>query len=435
LIEHPTALELEGFIFNTLPFERARLVVVHLIQGCESCRSLVTPCLEGFINNRVLSAQEDDAYDAALSRAFSAVQRRLLSEARAFIAGVPTEALARKLAEAPARIEGPLLVQALVERSQTQRYDNPAEMVRLAQLAANLAGELKLEGFDKKRVTDLRFLTLTELANAHRVADSLAAARVSINEALALFGQVSEDPLKARFFVVQADVFGAQRVYDSVIDTLNNTRVIYERHGEDHLAGRTLIKKALYLGYSGEPEEAIRLLHEGIAGVDEKREPTLVASAFQNLCQWLADSGRFSEARAALWEVRKRRHFLAGSVDDLKIHWLEGQISAGLDELESAEQHLLPAKRGFAAARLGYKEALTGVELGMVRLRMKRFDEAEQDILAALDVFEALSISYELKRAVLLLRLAIHEKVATVAFVERFVTFLRRKEYGQSSTF
>jgi tetratricopeptide (TPR) repeat protein len=308
-------------------------------------------------------------------------------------------------------------------------------MVHLARLAANLAGELHVERYDKSRVTDLRFLTLTELANAYRVANCLAEAQGSVDQALALFGQVEDELLKARFLLIQADVFGTHRIYYSVIDALDKAGVIYKGQGEDHLAGRTLIKKALYLGYSGDPEGAIRLIHEGIAAVDEEREPALVASAFQSLSHWLADSGRFCEARMALWEVRKRVELSAGDVTELKVRWLEGQISAGLDELEGAERDFLYVKEGFAAARLGYKEALVGVELGMVRLRLERYADAERDILEALNVFEALGISYELKRAVLLLRLAIQGKVATVAFVERFVNFLRRKEYDRSSTF
>jgi len=433
--DHPTLLDLEGFAFDTIPPEQARGVILHLLSGCGPCQAAVAPYLGRSFKRSSLTVELDAAYDAAMDRALQAVQNRRLAEARAFVAAIPLEALDEGFAEAPAHLESPMLMQALVERSQTLRYENPAEMVRLARFAAIFTRLISAERYSQERVTNLHFFALTELANAYRVADTLDEAQQVLNRATDLLGKVSDPLLRARFFIVQADIDGSNRRYAPALDTLDLAYVSYMRHGEIHLAGRTLIKKAMYVGYGGDPQGAIDLLQEGIASVDEPREPSLVASAFQNLVYWLTESGRFREARLGLWEVRKRSQFLTGRINELKIRWLEGRISAGLGELDRAERDLLYAKEGFAEAGLRYKEALAGVELGVVRLVLKRHDEAETGILQSLDVFEELGISYEVKRAVSLLRFAFEEKMATVGIIERFIYLLRRSEYDPNARF
>jgi hypothetical protein len=365
--DHPTPLDLEGFVCNRIPPGERRGIVVHLLRGCEDCRAVVAPYLEGSRNRRSLSAEEDAAYDAAMSKALQYVQSRRLEEARGFVAAIPLEALEDGLAEAPEHLEGPMIVQAIVERSQALRYEDPAKMVRVAHFAAFFAGRISTERYPEERVINLRLFAFTELANAHRVADALGEAQQVLDHATHLLRPARDPLLQARFFIVQADVDGSNRRYVPALDALDVAYGVYKRNGESHLAARTLIKKAMYIGYSGNPEVAIRVNQEGLDSVDESREPSLVASAFQLHSLWLMSSGRFREARLALWEVRKRAQFLAGRINELKIRWLEGQISAGLGELAWAERDLLYAKEGFAEANLRYKEALAGVELGMVR--------------------------------------------------------------------
>ncbi len=435
MTDHPTPLDLEDFVFNRIPPELARGFVVHLLRGCGACQAAVAPYLEGFRNSRSLSAEKDAAYDVAMNRAFQNVQSQRLAETRDFLAAIPLEALEERIAEVPEHLEGPMIVQAVVERSQALRYEDPSAMVRLAHFAAIFAGGISTERYPEERVIRLRLFALTELANAHRVADAPHEAQQVLDHAIHLLARASDPLLRARFFIVQAGVDGSNRLYAPALDRLDVAYAVYKQQGENHLAGRTLIKKAMYVGYSGDPEGAIRVSQEGLASVDESREPSLVASAFQLHSHWLMSSGRFREARLALWEVRKRSQFLAGRINELKIRWLEGQISAGLGELGRAERDILYAKEGFGEANLRYKEALAGVELGVVRLRLRRHDEAERGILQSLDVFESLGISYEVKRATLLIRAALEDKIATVAFVERFVYLLRRAEYDPNAKF
>ncbi len=61
---------------------------------------------------------------------------------------------------------------------------------------------------------------------------------------------------------------------------------------------------------------------------------------------------------------------------------------------------------GFEEAGLPYKAALVALELGLILFRRGRVDEAIQEVLAAVRVFQSLGITREVNASVLLLRKA-----------------------------
>ena len=78
LSDHPTPEDLAGFIWNRVPWDRARTIVSHLVRGCEPCRAAVVPHLASLFGRAeppevVLLPGEDAEYEAALDRAFATV--------------------------------------------------------------------------------------------------------------------------------------------------------------------------------------------------------------------------------------------------------------------------------------------------------------------------------------------------------------------------
>lgn len=216
---------------------------------------------------------------------------------------------------------------------------------------------------------------------------------------------------------------------------LDIAHLSYRQYGDNHLAGRALIKKGIYKGYAGEPEEAIRLIREGVGLVQEERDPDLLFLALHNQVHLLLECGRYRDARFALWDLRKRKPRSGGRINEVKVRWLEGQIYAASGDLEHAEWVLLQVRDEFAAADLPYKAALAGLELGSVRLRQGRFDDSREVVLEAADVFVALGIRREALMAVALLRKAFETRVATVALIEYVTEFLRRAEHDPTARF
>jgi tetratricopeptide (TPR) repeat protein len=437
LNNHPSLAELEGFVWSRVSEERARDIVCHLVRGCERCRAWLAPHLAGLLGKaeppeRALPAGESARYDAALDRAFAAAFQRVeelarerRSEALGLISGLPLD----ELPEVPPHLRGVPLFEALLERSWSLRHEDPEAMVRVAERARELAERLESGELTARPLADLQCRAWVELGNAYRVADHLAEAEQSLGRAAELYVGGSQDELlAARLFDVQASLWASCRRFDLARTALDLVFAIHRRRGNKHLAGRALISQGVYVGYQGESEEAIHLIERGVDLIDEDRDARLVHLAFHNQARLLLDCGRLREARIALWKAKARGMDAAGRINELKLRWLEGQINAGLGELERAETALLEVANGFEEAGLGYKAALASLELGAVMLRRARTGAAIERVLAAARVFLSLRIAREAAASVLLLRESFERQVADAALLAHVIELLRRAE-------
>ncbi len=324
--------------------------------------------------------------------------------------------------------------EALLARSWVLRFDDPQEMCRLAEAAVEVAARLSPKTHGAQGVGDLRARAWGELANAYRVADQLREAKKAFGWAFAFLQRGTGDPLlKARLLDLEASYFGTLREFASAQDRLDIVPELYRKAGEPHLAGRIFITRAVYLAYSGNPEEALRLTREGLDLIDRKREPDLVTTALHNQLSLLIDLGRFSQAQRFLFD---HRHLFqgAGRIASVRLRWLEGRISYGLEKLTSAEIALRESKEGFAQVRMDFHHALTGLDLAMTLLRQGRIEEAEREVLEASKTFFSLQIHREILGSVLLLKEAAERQRLTVAILENEVRHIRRAEmeHGQA---
>ena len=63
----------------------------------------------------------------------------------------------------------------------------------------------------------------------------------------------------------------------------------------------------------------------GLAMIDPATDPKLVISAVHNLIGFLADSGRFRQARRLLRQSRQAYFAEGDRLNLLKLHWLPGE--------------------------------------------------------------------------------------------------------------
>ncbi len=411
----------------------------HLVSGCAQCRSAVIPHFRWTLGleeppERHLTPQEDAEYEAVLDRVFIAVSKRAIElrqerkrEALALLEDFGPE----KLPAVPLHLRGIPLFEALLERSWSFRYENPQQMVQWAEWARVLVEKLKPSklGPGEHALADLRCRAWIDLGNAYRVADELDQAESALGLAAQLFMEGTKDEaLAARLFDAQASLFGSLRDFDLAQLALNVVYAFHRRLGDGHLAGRALISKGIYCGYSGDSEEAIRLLERGLELIDEERDPRLVYLVFHNQIRLLLDSGRARDARKALFKLKARSVSPGGQMAELKLRWMEGQINVELGEFERAEQALREVKQGFEEAELGYKAALVGLELGAVLLRHGRTDDAICEVLQSADVFQAIKVRREAAASLLLLRQSFEMRMADAALLKRVIGLLRPGE-------
>ncbi len=319
---------------------------------------------------------------------------------------------------------------ALLQWSWALRLSNPKEMIHLAEVAVEVVQDLDPQRYGAERVADLQAWALGALANAYRVADRLHLAERTFGKAYALRQKGSDDPyLKIRLLDLEASLLGVRREFDLALRRLTSLSGLYQELGDSHLAGRVLIKKALYTHYSGDSEEALRINEEGMQRINFQREPKLFMQAIHNHILFLVDLGRFTLAKRALFENRRNLIIYKDQISALRLRGIEGQIYYGLGELVSAEVAFSDAKEGLLKEEMSFYVALVSLELAMVFLRQGRVEDAEAEVIAAREIFLANEIYREYLGSLIYLEECLRLRDdATAELIEATVRYLRRQE-------
>ncbi|HEX9940509.1 MAG TPA: hypothetical protein VGG03_00720 [Thermoanaerobaculia bacterium] len=335
---------------------------------------------------------------------------------------------ARSLIAGDLALAGRGVYEALLARSWAVRFDDPEEMVHLAETALEVARGFAVRRRGVRRVADLNARAWGELANAWRVADRLGPAQKAFGEAFALLQRGTGDPyLKARLFDLEASLLGTLGEHRLALRRLAYLAELYQELGEPHLAGRALVGQALYTFYGGQAEEAVKLNAEGLARLDRRRDPALFGLALVNHLLFLVDLGQYPQAKRTLFE--HRRH-LAGRdrATSLRLRWIEGRISYGLGELGSAEAAFREIKQGFLEAGQAFAAAVGCLDLAMVLVRRGRLEEAGRMVGLARAHLLALESCREFLGVVVYLEESLRRREATAELVGETVAFLWRRE-------
>jgi tetratricopeptide (TPR) repeat protein len=445
LNDHPDREELSALLNGDLPARRADAVILHLLQPCESCLAqapLPLRVLLGAAPARTLpTVAEDKACEAAIHRAIHRALReeRHLREQREQVDRAATVLASggfETMQKLPRRMSALAKMEALLARSWTLRHDNPALMVQFATAAVWCASRLSSRRYGIKQVFDFQCRAHAELGNSLRVCDQLSRAASELAHARTLFELGTGDRfLEVRLIELEASLAADRRQFALASNNLLKVYEFYQQEGDDHMAGRALIKRGLYSGYAGDPEEGFRLLGEGLALIDETRDPSLVYAGVHNQFVFLIDCGRFHEA--SRFRVRHSRQLgdHGGRINEILFRWQEGRVDAGLGKVVRAELIFREAKQGLQELGRAYDAALLSLDLAGVLLGQGKAVEAQQVVQEAAKVFSALQIEREALVAVIMLRNAFEVQRATVALVKEVAAFVRRAENDPNARF
>jgi tetratricopeptide (TPR) repeat protein len=325
--------------------------------------------------------------------------------------------------------QGSGLCESLIARSQACRWQDPGQMVFLAERAVAAAESVDPMEYGREQVADLRARAFAELSNAHRVSDDLESAERMLRRAVEWSAHGTRDALLlARIMRLTAALRSAQRRFDEAIALLDACHTIYERHGDRFNAGRVLISKGLYVGYDNDPEGAIRFLEAGLSIINPTADPKLVLSAVHNLVGFLADCGRFAEARRIL----RRAHPAYAAEGDrlalIKMRWLEGRIAAGLGEEAKAEEAFLEVQRDLQQTGLAYHVALVSMDLADLWLQAGRTAEVRELVEGIVVIFRSRRIRREALAALLLLRDALAVDRVSLELLRTVQGYIKRLE-------
>ena len=387
--------------------------------------ALVTPAVEDY------DAAIDRAFDAA--RAFHRKQVAERQEVQRILARMDQGE--EDLGSLSPADFGPVLVEALLERSWALRHEDAGRMKDLAFLATMAASRLSFRKYGQERVADLQCRAWAEYANACRVAECLDEAEAAFHQAYIHQDEGSGDPLlTARLMDLHSSLFRARCNFSKARDTLLLVHKTYLKLGQRHYAGRAILQMGLYTGYSGEPEKALRLLQRGFKLIDESFDPEIVFIAVHNQLWFTADCGRFEEARK-LVSLNRWRYEGAAKLNRIKLRWLEGRIDAGLGEHERAVNVFREVRDDFEEARQSFLAALVSLDMALLLLHRGQTDEARDTVLEAVETFRRLAFEREMLIALRFLQQAFSLGLAKVTLLEDAIAFLRRAEHDPKAKF
>lgn len=436
---HPTPRELREFAEGELPKEQARNVVAHFLHGCAPCRAEAAALLNLIRirrGPRVESPERLQVYDQAFDRALEILQasRPVAAPATSEGAETPAPAWLHALAGVSSGLDGPELVEALLERAWSLRHEKPIEMVRISRLAVITAGGLSAETWGDPQVADLQCAAWACLGNASRITGDIAQAQDALDHAATLFEAGTGDSLlRSRLYDFQASLESARGRHDRALIALDVVVDIQRDRGDQHLEGRALISKGLQAGYAGRPRQALRLTREGLALIEEERDPKLVLNAFHNLLWFQVESGRPREAQRFL-ESNRERLLAAGETQRLDLLWLEGRIMAALNRTSDAQGFLDTAYQSFEAAGLAHKAANVTIDLAALALRQGEPLKARAFIRSAEDAFRDLEAPKSTLVALSFLHRRLSEKKVPVHLVLRLAELVRRTQMESAGT-
>lgn len=434
---HPTREELESFSNGSLDFRESKMVVTHLLGGCSQCQDTLTlmtePMFEPMSQDVELPPELDAAYDAAIAAAYAtALEKTGRAAASQAVRPLPrgAEGLPRPGEQGFFTRE---VCETLLEKSFAIRLSDPETMLELAELAAWSAEELDEESYGAEEVADLQARAWAEVANAHRIIGDLPKADQMMAVAVDCRTRGTGDPrLLARLSDLAASLACAQRRFDEAFRLLDIAYAIYLKLGDSHAAGRILIARGLYAGYTGEPLEGIRYLVHGLNTIDRARDPKLAFQALHNILLLRVDLGEYREARKTMRQMRPLYDRYLSELEWTKVRWMEGRIAAGLGELDEAETAFRQAREKFDGAGLGYRAALASLDLVSIWMRQGRSAEIRQLVAELLATFRAVGVEREALAGILLLRDAVECDQATQELLQLIALSIGRLD-GRSA--
>lgn len=439
---HLEVVTLERFLREELTSEETFEVGWHLF-ACTDCRNALealAPGAEGTVRRlleRTASPAAPDAgsYDQAFRRMYDTLrskaaslerERRLAPELYAELADLHF-GQQRLMIRNNEHFQIWGLAELLLDRCRDAWNDDPIEAEDLASLALEVAECLSAETYGANFLNDLKAQAWAYVANSRRIRSDLRSVEQTFEIAERLLERGTGDPIeRAQVLDFRASFLRDQRRFPEAIEAIDRAIATYREAEDDHLAGRSLAKKAIIYRDWRQPEKAIPVVEEAIALIDPSRDRRLVLSTRQNLVTYLTEAGRPWEARRLLPEVRQLAREIGGRLDLVRVRWAEGLIADGLGDLAAAERALLEARREFVERGIGYDAAMVSLDLAAVYLRRGQTEETKRLATEMLPIFEAHDLHREALAALLIFQSATEKETVTVGMVREIALYLDR---------
>ncbi len=199
-----------------------------------------------------------------------------------------------------------------------------------------------------------------------------------------------EDIIHAELYELKATFRWWQNRPAEALDLHRNALPTIRSTGTKKQIAEALLLRSAILVSLGDIEPGIPYLHEARQLVGELNEPYLEFAATYNLATAMAKLGQYHEARGIMPEVVKLADGRKSKGAHCHVHWLEGVISRGLGDMNSAELQLRTARQGFEELHCAGHVAIVTLDLAVLYAKQQRSTEAQQLTLEVIPILEGL---------------------------------------------
>jgi tetratricopeptide (TPR) repeat protein len=364
--------------------------------------------------------------DGALSRL--AIERSNASTLVSHLLALP-QGRRRLLVFNNPRLQTLPVAELLLDSAWELGLSKPSEAEPLIELTLEVIARIDSECLSAELVNDVEARAWGVRGNFRRILADVRGAEEAFSRARELLALGRGDLLeRARLLDLESTLRRMQMRLVEAGSLLDEALQIYRALGESHLAGRTMVSRALLLNEQGEPHRAIEALYEAQKLIDPQREPYLERIAQQNLVVYLSECGQYDEARRLIPGLRSRVIQDGTRAELLRLRWQEGKIHLGLGHDARAEAAFLEVRKGFLEQDLHYDVAAVSLELAALYMRQRRTGEIRELAAQMFPIFQSRDLHQEAIAALLLFQRAVEMDTLTLRMVEEVADVVRRSQ-------
>lgn len=312
-------------------------------------------------------------------------------------------------------------------------HEEPEEAERLAGLALDVCEELDEGVYGERMIHDLRGRSLALLANSRRILLRLRNVEEFFNAAEFHLQKGTGDPdLMARVLQLKASLRVRQSRFDEADALLQQASKIFEEEGNLADWARAFFSRAIFKRQHGEIDAALAMLEE-VAQLTRELEPRLYYYCHHNVTSILVEVGHDEEALGRIATSRDLAKKFGGTIDLLKVDWLEGNILANLGRVDEARKLLRRAMEALFEHRMELDGIGAGLDLTALHLRQGQTEEARGLVPEILG--RAREVHQNIFAALVTLQQALREDRASPELTKEVSDFLDVAEVNPTARF
>ncbi len=275
------------------------------------------------------------------------------------------------------------------EQSILEGVKDPMAGVHFAKLAKDSLGAIK--GISDSKLLRLQSQAWAWIGNALRLALDFPGAEQAFRLAEEHLPTIEEmEPVHGEFCHLKSAFRWWQNRPSEALDLIRDALPTIRATGNKKQLAEALILMSAILTSLNNIEKGLPCLREAERVIDGEEEPFIEFAAKYNLATAMAKLGLYAEARRIIPDVAKLSDDVNSQSAQCHVQWLEGVISRGLDDMESAETQLLAAREGFDNLSHAGHVAIVTLDLAELYAKQQRSTEVQQLTLEVIPILEGL---------------------------------------------